>query len=545
MGAPIPLAQTSPRQPLGELAGVLTETAAPLSIDDVVKLDMQGRFSQGEQPILTFGIGSKPVWVRLSVDNIEDTPLARRLVVENAWLDHVAVYFVHDRKVVQTAITGDAQVFRDRPVPGRFFAFDHVFAPGVTSVYLRVETDDPVVVPIFLMERASADARAQGQDYSYGFLYGYLMALLAYNLFLYFGLNYKRHLYYGAFIGMFILLNVAYTGHGFAWLWPDYPDLQKWIIPILMVGCGLAGLNFGRHFLETRVHLPRLHRAITATCLGVLLLLLLSFAAGTQYYALLLAFAFMLLFSALMLLMGVAALQYGHRYARYFLLASIASMSGVGATSLAVWGWIPFNNWTYRAAEIGLVIDATLLALALAYQFRTMQMEHRMAEQLAARDPLTGLNNRRAFYALARPVWSLALRKQHELSVILLDIDHFKAINDQYGHACGDAALVAVSNVLAGHARAEDIVSRWGGEEFLVLLPETGLEAALIKAQRLLQEIRDIRLPWRGECIAMTASFGVVAKAAYHQTLNEIIADTDQYLYKAKTSGRDSISSPE
>jgi diguanylate cyclase (GGDEF)-like protein len=218
-------------------------------------------------------------------------------------------------------------------------------------------------------------------------------------------------------------------------------------------------------------------------------------------------------------------------------------MLGTFVTALSVWGFIPFNDWTYRAVEFGMLIDATLLALALAEQLRLIQLEKKLAEQLATRDYLTGLNNRRSFLDKAQPIWSTAQRSERDVSVIMLDIDHFKSINDHYGHATGDCALVAIGKVLVNSVRDGDIVARWGGEEFVLLLSETGLDAALVMAERLRVAISELRIPLHENDIVFTASFGV-AHIVKHESLEALISEADHYLYQSKEKGRNSISSP-
>lgn len=520
----------------------MMETAAPLGLEQVTESQTAGRFLPGDSEILSFGIGAKPVWIHFAVVNPAINAVQRRLYVENSWLDQLDIYFVNENRQVERYQAGDTYKFESRPISGRFFSFDHPFDTGVTDIYLRVETPDPMVAPVFLLSPDQATNREIGQSYSYGFLYGYLLALLAYNLFIYFGLSYKRHLLYGGFIAAFVLLNIAYTGHGYVWFWPEYPVLQKWIIPLFMVVYGIAGLAFAKDFLDTRTSFPLVHKSVNRMSWLFVALLLLSFYPDSQLYALLVAFTFIILFSSMMIFLGVIALRSGHRYSRYFLFASIASMIGTAVTCLSVWGFIPFSDWTYRAVELGMMIDATLLSLALAHQFRAIQTEHRLAEQLAAKDSLTGLNNRRAFIEKGQIVWSMGQRTQRELSVIILDLDHFKSINDRYGHAVGDAALVAVSKVLSDSARDVDVVARWGGEEFLLLLPETRLASALVMAERLRNAIENIRVPVQGAEISFTASFGVAHKAD-HQNLDELISEADRYLYMAKESGRNRICS--
>ncbi|OIR06568.1 phytochrome-like protein cph2 [mine drainage metagenome] len=520
----------------------MREAGAPLTLDEAISKDLSGAFTVGSSPILTFGINSNPVWIRLSVTNPSVDSLNRQLLIENSWLDHLDVYFVRDHQLINKYSVGDSLPFLSRPIVGRFFSFNHAFDVGTTNIYLRVETPDPIVVPIFLLSSAAVAHRETMQGYSYGFLYGYLLALLAYNLLIFIGLRHKRHLLYAVFIAVFIVTNIAYTGHGFAWLWPENVTLQRWIIPVLMLVYGVVGLAFAKHFLNTRTNFPRAHKIATWACALFAALLVMAIVADKQLYALLDAFVFVTFFSVMMLTLGLMSCYSGYRYARYFLFASIASMLGTGTTALSVWGFIPFNDWTYRAVELGMLIDATLLALALADQLRSIQLEWKLAEQLAARDPLTALNNRRAFLEKVQPIWSIAQRSKRDLSLIILDIDHFKSINDRYGHAAGDLALVAVSKLLADSARDGDVVARWGGEEFLILLSETKLEAAIIMAERLRVAISEINLPSGNNHITLTASFGV-AYMDQHATLDALISEADGYLYQSKAKGRNLISS--
>ncbi len=542
IAAPLTLTEISPSQPLGLHAAYMKEPAAPLTIEQVIESQAADAFVQGESQILSFGIGAKPAWIHLSIANKSSDAASRQLFVENSWLDQVDVYFIKENRPIEKYQAGDALAFNDRSIHGRFFSFYHGFDPGITDIYLRVATPDPMVVPVFLLSPDQVTSREIGQGYSYGFLYGYLLALLAYNLFIYFGLSYKRHLLYGCFIAAFVLLNIAYTGHGYVWFWSEFPAWQEWVIPIFMLVYGIAGLTFAKDFLDTRTCFPRVHKNVNRMSGLFVVLLLLSLYADSQLYALLVAFTFVILFSSTMIFLGAIALRSGHRYSRYFLFASIASMIGTALTCLSVWGFIPFSDWTFRAVELGMMIDATLLSLALAHQFRAIQTEHRLAEQLAAKDSLTGLNNRRAFIEKGQLVWSMAQRTKRELSVIILDLDHFKSINDRYGHAAGDAALVAVSKVLSDSARDVDVVARWGGEEFLLLLPETRLASALVMAERLRNAIENIRVPVQGAGLSFTASFGVAHKAD-HQNLDELISEADRYLYMAKESGRNRICS--
>lgn len=535
-------AESPPETAIGLDSSYLKETGARLAINEAIAAYGNGNFRAGDAPVLDFGIGSQPVWIHFDVENRSGKSLLRRLSVETSWLDKVDIYFRSGHKVIATYHMGDALKFAQRPIDSRFFAVDHAFDTGISEVYIRVETSDPMVVPVFLRTSGAAVTSDRWQSYSYGFVYGFLFALLVYNAILYIGLRSGRYIFYAVYMVSFVLLNIAYTGHGFAWLWPESVGLQLWIIPFLMELCGITGLSFAASFLDTRTHFPRIHRAIIWICALFVLLLLAAFLFDYNASGLAVAFVFVFVFSCLMILLGMLAVRSGHKPARYFLFGAIAAMAGVLLTDLSVAGLIPYNAFTYRAVEIGMLIDASVLALALAYQFRVGQQEKFQAELMARVDPLTGMNNRRAFYQIAKPVWSTALRNMRDISVIELDIDRFKQINDTHGHACGDEVLISVAAILARSARDGDVLARWGGEEFILLLPETNLEAAITLAESLRVVIAGMRLPYHGEDIHFTASFGVAQRTAQCISMEALISTADDYLYQSKREGRNRVS---
>lgn len=526
---------------IGLSAGYLKEQDSRLDLADVVARFRAGWFAQGESPVLNFGIGAKPVWIHFSVNNPTGAPVGRRLSVETAWLDSVEITIQQQGRTVASYQLGDGKPFAQRPVDSRFFALDHVFKPGISDVYLRIATPDPMVVPIYLTSADGARHKEAQQSYSYGFVYGFLLALIAYNAMLFASLRSTRNLYYALYLGMFVALNMTYTGHAFAWLWPDSVKWQLWSHPVLMYGYALSGLFFATRFLDTRENFPRLHKAVLGFSVGTGLLLLAAVIVGSQLYALLIAFNFTLLFSSVMFFLGVVAAYSGQKAARYFLLAAIATVVGSVLTTLSVWGFIQHTLWAFRAVEIGMLADATLLALALANQFRMVQAERIRAEELAQLDPLTGLNNRRAFYDKTAAPWSTAIRNQREVSVMLLDIDLFKEVNDTFGHPFGDQVLVAIAQKLKKSIRQGDVLARWGGEEFIVFMPETNPQEATLLAERLRTEIASIRLAHAKGEITVTASFGVAQRASQHVTLDALIASADQFLYQSKQQGRNRV----
>jgi len=157
-------------------------------------------------------------------------------------------------------------------------------------------------------------------------------------------------------------------------------------------------------------------------------------------------------------------------------------------------------------------------------------------------DPLTLVYNRRALTELATIEISRVIRNDHPLAIIICDIDHFKHFNDQHGHQAGDKVLVDFASILKSNVREHDIVSRYGGEEFLILLPETSLEHATIIAEKLRVKIMNHQLVIPpNKILTITASFGVADYQKGVTDWKQIFKAADQALYQAKNTGRNRI----
>jgi diguanylate cyclase (GGDEF)-like protein len=160
--------------------------------------------------------------------------------------------------------------------------------------------------------------------------------------------------------------------------------------------------------------------------------------------------------------------------------------------------------------------------------------------RMAAIDGMTGLFNRSHFLFMAETEFVRAQRYQHPMAVVLLDIDRFKSINDSYGHDIGDRVIVEIANILRSMAREADMAARLGGEEFVVMLPETGVNEAGILAERLRAAISASPITVLGSTILFSASIGVSGRKGC-STLGEMLKQSDLALYKAKESGRNRV----
>jgi diguanylate cyclase (GGDEF)-like protein/PAS domain S-box-containing protein len=167
-------------------------------------------------------------------------------------------------------------------------------------------------------------------------------------------------------------------------------------------------------------------------------------------------------------------------------------------------------------------------------------------EQLATRDGLTGLANRRCFDDTLHAEWARALRQRQPLSLLMVDVDNFKAYNDANGHLGGDECLKRIATAVASEMRANDLVARYGGEEFAVILPNQSLKGAASVAERIRTRVEQLQVPNRQAAAPhVTVSIGAAtAIAAPDNSASELVAIADAALYRAKHMGRNRISLP-
>jgi len=162
--------------------------------------------------------------------------------------------------------------------------------------------------------------------------------------------------------------------------------------------------------------------------------------------------------------------------------------------------------------------------------------------RLASTDPLTGAFNRREFTAIAEREALRANRYHHPLSVLMLDLDHFKRLNDTYGHSAGDKALQRFTMICTNVLRNVDVFGRWGGEEFVALLPETDIQGATVIAERLRKLTADNLLTYNDHKISFTASIGIAEFKDGETSIDGVLSRADNAVYDAKKAGRDRIS---
>jgi diguanylate cyclase len=323
-------------------------------------------------------------------------------------------------------------------------------------------------------------------------------------------------------------------------LWPEFvPNWSTWWLGDLAGIIIVTPLILSWRLRRAAPWSPR--KKLEGACLGLLLLLVsfLIFSDATG-----LPSSLQQIF-ALLPFMIWAALRFSQR---------VVTTATAGICAIAVYytvnGMGPFaepslnESLLVLLAFISTVVVTTLVLSAVITERRQamLALEQALAgvREEALTDPLTGLYNRRYLWEFLRREWVRARRRGQPLSVIMLDLDHFKRINDSFGHQAGDYVLAAVAGLLRNQIRASDIVCRYGGEEFALVLPEASRESVRQRAEEIRSAIKQLDLRHQGVALGrITASLGIAQFPNHADGPDALMTAADAALYEAKSTGRD------
>ena len=302
-------------------------------------------------------------------------------------------------------------------------------------------------------------------------------------------------------------------------------------------------IDFSREFLELPRSAPRLDRVLAALRWPLLALALLEILPLGPAWWLEDALALVLLLMApLLLAAGVSAWQRGWRRGGYYLCAWVPGLLFIIVRTLQLMLHWPLPGWLEFALPAAFTFAGMVLAFGLADHTLSIRHERDVAHRLAEHDVLTGILNRRAILAHLRSAFLDARRSGNPLTVLFLDLDHFKRVNDSHGHRAGDQCLRAVIAPIATELRQGDALGRYGGEEFLVVLPGAALANARVVAERIRLRVEKMPMLVSGVRIGLTLSIGIAACDTDVATPEDLIERADAALYRAKSGGRNLVS---
>ena len=524
----------------------------------------------------TFGFQDGAYWFYLPVVNRHPEESRWLLVQEYALSDQIDLYVRYPDGHVEHQASGDHQPFVNRFIRYRHPNFRLDLPLGQTvEVLVRVQSESSMQVPLVLYTpRALAEIMRDAQ-FSTGLYYGIVLALLFYNLVLWLMLRDPGYFWYLLHTGAFGLVLFTLNGYGFEYFWPNWPWLADASVP-LSICLALIGMQqFSRTFLELKERWPAGNR-VSLALIGFFVLLgvasiWLPYSTSTP-----LASRLVLLGVIWIMIAAVVMLRRGYRPARLFLLAWSLFLLGTAMFTLLAFGLVPRNFWTHNGVQIGSALEMLLLSLALGSRYaslrnenirivqqaneqlersvidRTKQLRTAMAQlgeanvqlrEYSQRDPLTGVYNRRHFREAFGQALDARLGSGEPLALLLLDLDHFKQINDGYGHLAGDDCLNFAARTMEDVVLPRGgLVARFGGEEFVAVLPGADAQQALQVAEAVRLRIQQSAVTTSGHSIRLSASIGVHTVLGGHAaTPEDVIRVADEALYRAKDDGRNCV----
>ena len=434
-----------------------------------------------------------------------------------------------------------------------FGAQDTVFAlnpppdPG-TPLYARISrtggTTTDLQFATASLERTLERAASHSRMISFAF--GALMAMALSALLVRFVLSDPLYPLYGTLFALHAIYLAYFSGEGFGWPLLAYArplGNYAWNVPIAV--CGTAASLFIREFANLRLFSERVYRAFGWLAIAFLvlaasnLLRLIGLAALVKNVGNL-----MFVGSAVFtLLVSFFAWRRGNRAAGWFLIAwALLCTFQIAAAVWLLYGRADnADALFYYGLAPSMVAAAVLIALGVADRMRAQNVALTEAERRAQTDALTGVLNRPALIERFDAACMRMQRRGLPLSVLFIDLDHFKEINDTHGHAAGDACLAAVVTPIQAELRQSDIVGRYGGEEFVVVLTGADATAAAPVAQRICRRVADARVEGFAGPIRLTCSIGVASSDTLGVWGQHLIVQADAAQYAAKRAGRNQV----
>jgi diguanylate cyclase (GGDEF)-like protein len=528
-----------PNYAIGQSLLEYEDATASMTLSKVRQLTLDN-FKPLHKAVASHPFTNSAFWYQFKVLNKENSSVPRFMVFEPAWLDSVNITVISPQGQLQTYQGGNIYPYSKRELDHYLTNFKHDFEPGISTVYLQVKTRDPFIVSLSILEKTALLSEQIKESVYTALIYGGIAALLFYNLFLFFGIKQRYYLYYVLYLGAFFAMNASYNGYTFMFLLGDHPAVQNWLQSIAIYSFALTALLFSSSFLNLRKYHKRLYKITSYLIFLIIVIGLLSAYIGGYHYHVMYSIILVMFVSVYIFTIALYSWLKGNRSARFFLLGVASGLIGAIITSLTVLSFIPFTYIMYKANDFGMYIDIILLSLALSDRMKITLEKKLIAEKQAKTDIITGLFNRRAYYEISEMEYQRLSRHKRILSVIMFDIDHFKNINDNYGHSIGDKVLKRVGNIVKNLIREYDYAFRMGGDEFLVLLPETNDKQASQLAERIRKEIEDYTLEENNKLV-ITASFGIAQYTQKDTSMEKLTRRADEALYQAKKAGRNRV----
>lgn len=583
--ATVALTPSSSGTSLNRHIELLEDVGGQLSIADMTAPEVQSRF-QPAAGRTSVGQSRNPWWIKVSLRRTSEASTQWWLEVGAVTLLDLQVFLPTADDQWQRRQAGERVDFAE----GR----DHNYRRAVFRLplldeqpqifYLR--TYDPAgnSFPLRIWQLHDLEQLAKREHLIFGLIYGVILALLLYNLFILLALRDAAYLWYVLTMAASLVFITSMSGHGFQYLWPSSAVpiwLDRITLPILV---SLGILRFAQVLLSTRTSLRIAHHLLNG-CIGLYLLALVTNLAGYRSETSVLIGLIPIISVPTLLFSAVIRWKQGFTPALFYLLGYGSVLLSFVVLVLRAAGVVQPGESTAYLFPVAVAAEAILFSFALAYRIQilkqekaealmqadreksarlaqahanTAQLQHavnlRTAELAASNerlrqreqalqhaafhDPLTELPNRRYLIERCEAALAHAQRNHETAALLLIDLDHFKPINDKHGHDAGDLMLQQIALRLREHVRAGDTVARLGGDEFAVLVCGADAEAHTREiARRLLDELAK-PVMYRTARLTVTISIGIALYPQHASTFTALYKAADEMLYRVKARGR-------
>lgn len=493
-----------------------------------------------------------PIWIKLNLSTPANSDSPYRLLVKSRFFLRFDAYLPQsDGTLLKTS--SDLTDFDPTEKLREYYVYSlnlDADSSGELLIYVETLQQSLSSVHLSIESETSYQKRRAGNYLAFGLYFGSMLALIFYNFILYLNLRTSGHrLYVIAMVCVLVLMGFnsgllqELSPRGIQELGP-IPQL------IFATLSTVAISRFFQVFINSPLYIPKSHRFITIliwTNIAAILPILFVSPEQIPQIALLAQIVIILTMCSLLAASFISGLR-GSTWAWVFFAAWAAYTIGTVNFLLLSFNLIPRVSFTENALYIGSVIEALVLALGLSYRVGQLRLQRNRAlreQQKAARlaniDSLTGAYNRRFVESYLDGLLSPEDKRAFQGSLIMLDMDSFKAVNDLYGHAAGDLLLQEMARRSLENLRAEDVLARLGGDEFAIVLPDKSGADAIAVAERIREAICEKPVAYGMQPIDMAVSIGIVTEFTSGGTTYSAFKHADAALYNAKRAGRNRV----
>jgi len=525
----------------------LTNFPVEYFTDDSQALDYAAVRQQNFQETVsstTLGARARVTWYRITLRNPSSQDRTLFLHLPQAYHARaIEIYEERSANLIQQTLV-DLDDASDHPLMYRgTVVYPFALPAGATSVlYVRSQVYSHQWFSSEIYDDGHSRMALVGGHLDIALLVGMMVALVFYNGLLYFATSKKENFLYSLYLisGLvWIALSYGLVGTVFN----AYGD-DVFMLHLSLFSMPIFLLLFMMAIFDTKAFYPTEHRALQ----GVLAILVIAFVYGLFdiMAALKPASGLAALMMVVTFSVSISLLRKGNPLVKFFLIGHTFFVVFNGFAVMYYMGLVEPNYINSHGVGIGIVLEALTLAFIISHRIKILEDIRSKQDELkrqASTDPLTQLYNRRYFMAEGGYLLEKAKNNEEPLSVIIIDIDHFKRVNDSYGHNVGDLVLVGLAGVFRRFSRERDLIARFGGEEFVILLPGAGYAEAQECAERIRQGVAQHRVnAGEGLVLPITISLGVAqVNIAAMESLESAVNRADKALYQAKELGRNQV----